>query len=130
MKIDTAKWLRITLLVLAVDYIAIGLFSLMPDASGILIEIGYAQFSVILGLFALVIAKNAKKYHTFLQLFVLNEIGVVLVHVYYIVNEIGSFYTNVTILVVHLLYLAALVLLTEESILPSFGKSKDQSALN
>ena len=61
MALDKQKWLRITLLIIALDDIVVGIGSiLLPNFFGNT-PLGYIQISITIGLFAIVIAQNPNK---------------------------------------------------------------------
>jgi hypothetical protein len=127
MELSKEKILRITLIIVAIDYIIVGVFTfLLPEIFGIT-PVAYSQISITVGLFVLVVSTNIKKYQNFLWVIVIQEIGVIIVHVYQIFNEISDFYNNITILAIHFIYLVVIILLAGNSIIPKAMKTTESS---
>jgi hypothetical protein len=127
LELNKEKLLRITLIIVAIDYIIVGIFSfLLPEIFGIT-PVAYSQISITVGLFVIVVSLNIKKYQNFLWVIVIQEIGVILVHIYQIVNEISDFYNNITILAIHFIYLVVILLLAGDSIIPKANKSTESN---
>ncbi|MHA2291231.1 MAG: hypothetical protein ACXACK_03630 [Candidatus Hodarchaeales archaeon] len=121
---DRAKWLRIALIIIALDYTFVGIMSLffpeIMDPAGT-VSINYYQISITIGLFAFMLSWDTSKYHDLLWVLVIQEIGVIILHIYQIIAAISDFYMNVIILSLHVVYLTAIILLRERSLIPKIG---------
>jgi hypothetical protein len=127
MELNKEKLLRITLIIVTIDYIFVGTFTfLLPEIFGIT-PVAYSQISITIGLFVLVVSSNIKKYQNFLWVIVIQEIGVIFVHIYQILNEISEFFNNITILTIHFIYLVVIILLAGDSIIPKVMKSTENN---
>lgn len=125
MNIDKQKILPILLIIIALDYLVVGIFTIfVPNSFGDTTLI-YSQISITVGLFILVVSSDPKNYHNFLWVIVIQDIGEVLVHINLILNETSYFIINVIVSVTHSIYIIALLLLVGRSIIPNFGKSDD-----
>lgn len=126
MALDRPKWLRITLMIIALDYTLVGIGSiLLPEwfnPSGN-VQLAYNLISISVGLFAFVMSWDTEKYQDFLWVLVIQEIGVIFIHIYQIVAEIPDLFMNVIIAFIHLVYILAIIFLGNRSIIPSFAKS-------
>ncbi|MHA2327454.1 MAG: hypothetical protein ACXACR_02935 [Candidatus Hodarchaeales archaeon] len=121
---DRAKWLRIALIIIALDYTFVGIMSLffpeIMDPAGT-VSINYYQISITIGLFAFMLSWDTSKYHDLLWVLVIQEIGVIILHIYQIIAAISDFYMNDIILSLHVVYLTAIILLRERSLIPKIG---------
>lgn len=123
--IDRPKWLRIALIIIAIDYTFVGIMSIFfPEIMDPLgtVSINYYQVSITIGLFAFVLSWDTSKYHDFLWVLVIQEIGIIVTHIYQIIAEISDFYMNLIILILHTVYLLAIILLRERSLVPKLGR--------
>jgi hypothetical protein len=82
-----------------------GLFGITPIAN--------SQISITIGLFVLVISSNIEKYQTLLWVIVIQEIEVIIIHIYQIMNGDPDFFNDLTILVIYSIYAAVILLLTK-----------------
>ncbi|MFW9853795.1 MAG: hypothetical protein ACFFFG_01950 [Candidatus Thorarchaeota archaeon] len=125
MSLDRSKWLRIVLTVVTLDYVVVGIGSVLlpemfnPDAT---VPLLYNLISITFGLFVFVLSLDTDKYHDFLWVLVIQEVGVVLFHLYQTVAQIGDPFFSLTIAGFHFIYLVAIVYLEGTSLVPSFVK--------
>jgi hypothetical protein len=123
MEIDKQKILRFLLIIIALDYTIIGIYSALVPGSFGDTSLVYSQISITVALFTLVVSSDIKKYQNFLWIVVVQEIGEVSVHLY--LSNIDLQYSGlyVSIAIVHIFYLLALLILMGRSVIPNFSRS-------
>ncbi|MHA1947277.1 MAG: hypothetical protein ACW97W_14325 [Candidatus Hodarchaeales archaeon] len=115
--VDRQKWLRITLIIMAIDYLFVGIYTIvLPDlfSTAGTLTINTSQVLITIGLFALLISRNTIKYKDFIWILVVQQIGNILVHIYQILNEISDFYMNLIIIAINFIYLVGLLVFREQ----------------